>query len=44
MYLTIIKGSTLFLFSKFKVMICGPGSSVSIVTDYGMDVPGIESR
>jgi hypothetical protein len=23
---------------------CGPGSSVSIATDYGMDGPGIESR
>jgi hypothetical protein len=23
---------------------CGPGSSVGIATDYGMDGPGIESR
>jgi hypothetical protein len=23
---------------------CGPGSSVSIATDYGLDDPGIESR
>jgi hypothetical protein len=23
---------------------CGPGSSVGIVTGYGLDVPGIESR
>ena len=23
---------------------CGPGSSVSIATDYGLDGPGIESR
>ena len=23
---------------------CGPGSSVSIATDYGVDGPGIESR
>jgi hypothetical protein len=25
-------------------MYCGPGSSVSIATDYGLDGPGIESR
>jgi hypothetical protein len=24
--------------------LCGPGSSVSIATDYGLDGPGIESR
>jgi hypothetical protein len=24
--------------------ICGPGSSVGIATDYGLDGPGIESR
>jgi hypothetical protein len=23
---------------------CGPGSSVGIATDYGLDCPGIESR
>jgi hypothetical protein len=23
---------------------CGPGSSVGIATDYGLDGPGIESR
>jgi hypothetical protein len=23
---------------------CGPGSSVGIATDYGLDAPGIESR
>ena len=23
---------------------CGPGSSVSIATDYGLDGPGLESR
>jgi hypothetical protein len=26
------------------IYICGPGSSVSIATDYGLDGPGIESR
>ena len=26
------------------MILCGPGSSVGIVTDYGLDVPGIESR
>ena len=26
------------------IKICGPGSSVDIVTGYGLDVPGIESR
>ena len=25
-------------------MICGPGSSVGIATDYGLNGPGIESR
>jgi hypothetical protein len=25
-------------------MSCGPGSSVGIATDYGLDDPGIESR
>jgi hypothetical protein len=25
-------------------VICGPGSSVGITTDYGLDGPGIESR
>jgi hypothetical protein len=25
-------------------MVCGPGSSVGIATDYGMEGPGIESR
>jgi hypothetical protein len=26
------------------LQICGPGSSVGIATDYGLDGPGIESR
>ena len=26
------------------VCVCGPGSSVGIATDYGLDGPGIESR
>jgi hypothetical protein len=25
-------------------MVCGPGSSVGIATDYGLDGPGIEVR
>ena len=35
------------LFSGFYLLVsfnCGPGSSVGIATDYGLDVPGIESR
>ena len=28
----------------FKVRFRGPGSSVGIATDYGLDGPGIESR
>jgi hypothetical protein len=32
----VIQGST--------VLTCGPGSSVGIATDYGLDGPGIESR
>ena len=26
------------------LLVCGPGSSVGIATDYGLDGPGIESR
>ena len=26
------------------ISVCGPGSSVGIATDYGLDGPGIESR
>jgi len=26
------------------IITCGPGSSVGIVTDYGLEGPGIESR
>ena len=35
------------LFSGFYLSVsfnCGPGSSVGIATDYGLDGPGIESR
>jgi hypothetical protein len=32
------------LFYKFYMGVCGPGSSVGVATDYGMDGPGIESR
>jgi hypothetical protein len=44
---------TLVLFSellyvrdeKLRIwLFCGPGSSVGIATDYGLDGPGIESR
>jgi hypothetical protein len=34
------------IYATFKqgyIDLCGPGSSVSIVTGYGLDVPGIES-
>ena len=31
-------------FCKFSRVLCGPGSSVSIATDYRLDGPGIESR
>ena len=37
----------LTLFSAILVeyhTFCGPGSSVGILTDYGLDCPGIESR
>ena len=33
-----------FIYSFRTSMICGPGSSVGIATDYGLDGPGIESR
>ena len=29
--------------SLYRIYFCGPGSSVSIATDYGLDGPGIES-
>ena len=29
---------------KVNKFFCGPGSSVGIATDYGLDGPGIESR
>jgi hypothetical protein len=32
------------LFMGVKHGVCGPGSSVGIATDYGLDGPGIESR
>jgi hypothetical protein len=31
-------------FNSPTVRTCGPGSSVGIATDYGLDGPGIESR
>jgi hypothetical protein len=31
-------------FCSVFVKICGPGSSVGIATDYGLDGPGIEHR
>jgi hypothetical protein len=36
----------LLLLSFYRVfkILCGPGSSVGIATDYGLDGPGIESR
>jgi len=30
--------------NKVITLLGGPGSSVSVVTDYGLDGPGIESR
>ena len=30
-------------FTKIYVTFCGPGSSVGIATDYGLDVPGSNS-
>ena len=32
------------LISALLPCVCGPGSSVGIATDYGLDGPGIESR
>jgi hypothetical protein len=32
------------MFREWLVYECGPGSSVGIATDYGLDGPGIESR
>jgi hypothetical protein len=33
-----------FILGSFMIGDCGSGSSVGIVTDYGLDGPGIESR
>jgi hypothetical protein len=35
---------TITLFNVGNVLLCGPGSSVGIATDYGLDGLGIESR
>jgi len=32
--------TTLFINAKTLVILCGPGSSVGIATDYGLDGPG----
>jgi hypothetical protein len=42
-----LKQNLLLHYSQFNVRTvhyCGPGSSVGIVTGYGQDGPGIESR
>jgi hypothetical protein len=33
-----------YFFESLSFKACGPGSSVGIATDYGLDGPGIESR
>ena len=38
------KGVVFFTCIPIKVKECGPGSSVGIAADYGLDGPGIESR
>jgi hypothetical protein len=38
------RGSSLLFNFSYYVSDCGPGSSVGIATDYGLDGPGIESR
>jgi len=47
-YIKIVYFSLFSLFCNclrlVKVNTCGPGSSVGIATDYGLDSPGIESR
>ena len=32
------------IFLDYLIHCCGPGSSIGIATDYGLDGPGIESR
>ena len=39
-----MKNSSLRSFLQPTVTYCGPGSSVGIATDYGLDGPGLESR
>jgi hypothetical protein len=40
---SLISGTTLVLYYYYYYY-CGPGSSVGIAIDYGLDGPGIESR
>jgi hypothetical protein len=40
----ILMDYQILTFSVSYTIICGPGSSVSIATCYGLDGPGIESR
>jgi len=40
----VFNGEAIFSISYFYIWNCGPGSSVGIATDYGLDGPGIESR
>jgi len=35
---------TFLHYANATTITCGPGSSVGIATDYGLDGPGIESR
>ena len=38
------RGNTVIFFVSYRPLFCGPGSSVGIATDHGLDGPGIESR
>jgi hypothetical protein len=33
----------MYVYGTVMLLTCGPGSSVGIATDYGLDGPGIES-
>ena len=42
--LVTFKQQIIFTLNLVLIRLCGPGSSVGIATDYGLDGPGIESR
>ena len=44
MYVCVCVCVCVYIYIYIYIYMCGPGSSVGIATDYGLDGPGIESR